>query len=105
MARLSVEELGALSFPAEGNDAFEEAYGHHGVVVSQPLLQLVGEGRNEKYVRECTELYLGGKGERPPRRGRRRPLTRPAAPCRHSGDPGLWAAGEWRARARGGRRG
>ena len=33
-------------------------------VKSEPLKQLVGEGRNEKYVRECTELHLGYQGKR-----------------------------------------
>ena len=32
-------------------------------VLSEPLKQLVGEGRNEKYVRECTELHLAGQGK------------------------------------------
>ena len=32
-------------------------------VKSEPLKQLVGEGRNEKYVRECTELHLANQGE------------------------------------------
>mmetsp|Transcript_22596 Transcript_22596/g.27269 ORF Transcript_22596/g.27269 Transcript_22596/m.27269 type:complete len:349 (+) Transcript_22596:220-1266(+) len=31
-------------------------------VVSEPLLELVGQGKNEKYVKECTQLHLGGKG-------------------------------------------
>ncbi|QDZ24978.1 hypothetical protein HOP50_15g75210 [Chloropicon primus] len=31
-------------------------------VLSEPLKQLVGEGRNEKYVRECTELHLANQG-------------------------------------------
>ncbi len=31
-------------------------------VESEPLKQLVGEGRNEKYVRECTELHLANQG-------------------------------------------
>ena len=31
-------------------------------VESEPLKQLVGEGRNEKYIRECTELHLANQG-------------------------------------------
>ena len=33
------------------------------IVKSEPLKQLVGEGRNEKYVRECAELHLAHQGE------------------------------------------
>uniref|UniRef100_A0A7S0WNL5 Uncharacterized protein n=1 Tax=Chlamydomonas leiostraca TaxID=1034604 RepID=A0A7S0WNL5_9CHLO len=33
-----------------------------GPVISQPGKELVGEGKNMKYVKECKELYLGGKG-------------------------------------------
>ncbi|WIA28063.1 hypothetical protein OEZ86_010648 [Tetradesmus obliquus] len=31
-------------------------------VVSQPLAEVVGHGANAKHVKDCTELYLGGKG-------------------------------------------
>jgi hypothetical protein len=32
------------------------------VVLSEPLAELVGGGRNAKYVRDCFELHLGRKG-------------------------------------------
>ncbi|GIL59679.1 hypothetical protein Vafri_14415 [Volvox africanus] len=32
------------------------------VVVSEPLRELVGGGENAKYIKECTEMYLCGKG-------------------------------------------
>ncbi|GFR43310.1 hypothetical protein Agub_g4377 [Astrephomene gubernaculifera] len=32
------------------------------VIVSEPHKELVGGGDNAKYVKECTEMYLGGKG-------------------------------------------
>lgn len=31
------------------------------VVVSDPLAELVGGGRNAKYIKDCEEIYLGGK--------------------------------------------
>ncbi|KAK3276661.1 hypothetical protein CYMTET_15285 [Cymbomonas tetramitiformis] len=32
------------------------------IVFSEPLKELTGGGGNDKYVKECTELYLGDKG-------------------------------------------
>ena len=32
------------------------------VVVSQPHKEIVGEGKNAKYIKDCTELHLGGRG-------------------------------------------
>ncbi|KXZ45792.1 hypothetical protein GPECTOR_50g586 [Gonium pectorale] len=32
------------------------------VVVSEPCKEIVGGGSNAKYIKECTELYLGNKG-------------------------------------------
>lgn len=32
------------------------------VVFSEPCKELVGGGQNAKYLKECTELFLGGKG-------------------------------------------
>jgi hypothetical protein len=32
------------------------------VVISEPLRELVGGGENAKYIKECTEMFLSGKG-------------------------------------------
>ena len=67
---LSVEALAEMSFPRDGGQAYRRARGGGGGGspggVSQPHRELVGGGRNQKYVRECQEMYLGRKGELPP---------------------------------------
>ena len=61
---LSVEALAEMSFPRDGGQAYRQARRAGEAAsegVSQPHRELVGGGRNQKYVRECQEMYLGRK--------------------------------------------